>query len=247
MASPQVEPIETMQTWDPRDAAVCELKDLYDEFLSLKDARILDLGCGNGEVGRAIAESVASATVVSIEVDALQHAENLKSEALPNLEFKLGGAEKIPEPDESFDIVMMMKSLHHVPVDQMDQALREVRRVLHLDGLAFIVEPVFRGAFNEILRIFHDEKEVRLAAFDTVRKAISSGSMTLVEERFFLTSVTIPDFDTFEQRYVNVTHTDLRLSTAQRTEVRQRFERHMSPGGAVFKMPMRLDLLKKAD
>lgn len=238
---------DSMQTWDPRGAAVCDLKDLYSELLPLKDARILDLGCGAGEVARAIASSEQSATVVGVEIDALQHAENLKAEPLPNLEFKLGGAEKIPEPDESVDIVLMMKSLHHVPVTRMDQALREVRRVLHMEGLAFIVEPVFGGAFNEILRVFHDEKEMRLAAFEAVRDAIVSGSMILVEERFFLTSVTIRDFAAFEQRYINVTHSDHRLSTAQRNEVREKFERHMKPGGATFKMPMRLDLLQKKD
>jgi ubiquinone/menaquinone biosynthesis C-methylase UbiE len=242
-----VETIDTMQTWDPRGAKVCELEDLFREFLSLKEARVLDLGCGSGDVGRAIAESVPGASVVCIEIDALQYAENLESAPLPNLEFKRGGAEKIPERDEGFDVVLMMKSLHHVPTDQMDQALREVRRVLHMDGLAFIVEPVFGGAFNEILRIFHDEKEVRLAAFEAVRNAISSGSMELVEERFFLTSVTIPDFDVFEQRYINVTHSEISLSSAQRAEVRQKFERHMKPDGATFKMPMRLDLLKKAN
>jgi SAM-dependent methyltransferase len=239
--------IDSMQLWDPRAAPALEITALYEELIPLKEARILDLGCGSGDVSRAIVESVESAIVVGVEIDALQHAENLKSNLLPNLEFKLGGAEKIPEPDESFDAVLMMKSLHHVPTDQMDQALREVRRVLHMEGLALIVEPVFGGAFNEILRIFHDEKNVRLAAFEAIGRAISSGSMELVEERFFLTAVTIPDFDVFEQNYVNVTHSDLRLSSAQRTEVRQKFERHMRLDGATFKMPMRLDLLKKAD
>ena len=239
--------IDSMQTWDPRGAAVCDPKDLCDQLLPLKESRILDLGCGNGDIARAIAASTKSASVVGLEVDAVQHAENLKLEPLPNLEFKLGGAEKIPEADESFDIVIMMKSLHHVPVDLMDQALREVRRVLLLEGLAFIIEPVFGGVFNEILRIFHDEREVRFAAFDAVRDAISSGSMTLVEEHFFLSPVTIPDFATFEQRYINTTHTEHRLSTVQRAEVRQKFEQHMKPGGGIFKMPMRLDMLQKAD
>jgi ubiquinone/menaquinone biosynthesis C-methylase UbiE len=239
--------IETMQTWDPRGAPTCDPKDLYNELLPLKESLLLDLGCGSGDIARDIAMSVKSATVVGLEIDSIQHAENLKAEPLPNLEFKHGGAEKISEPDESFDIVMMMKSLHHVPMNLMDQALREVRRVLRLEGIAFIVEPVFGGAFNEILRIFHDEKEVRLAAFDALRDTISSGSMTLVEERFFFTPATIPDFTTFEQRYIDVTHTEHRLNAAQRSEVRQKFERHMKSGGAVFNMPMRLDLLKKAD
>ena len=98
---------DSMQTWDPRGASVCDLKDLFAELLPLKEARILDLGCGAGEAARAIAVSEQSATVVGVEIDALQHAENLKAEPLPNLEFKLGSAEKIPEPDESIDVVLM--------------------------------------------------------------------------------------------------------------------------------------------
>ncbi len=237
---------DTMQTWDPRGAKVCDLEDLFSELLPLKDARILDLGCGAAEVSRAIADSVSGSDVVAMETDAVQHEENLKADQLPNLEFKLGGAERIPERDESFDVVLMLKSLHHVPANDMDQALREVRRVLHMDGLAFIVEPVFGGALNDILRVFHDEKEVRLAAFDAVRKTVSSNAMELVEERFFFTSTTVPDFDAFEQKYINVSHSDIRLTTAQRAEVRQKFERQLKPQGATFKMPMRLDLLKKA-
>ena len=237
---------DKMQTWDPRGAEVCDLEDLYNDLLPLKEARLLDLGCGAAEVSRAIADSVSSADIVAMETDAVQHEENLKSDQIPNIEFKLGSAERIPERDESFDVVMMLKSLHHVPAGDMDQALREVRRVLHMDGLAFIVEPVFGGALNDILRVFHDEREVRLAAFDAVRKTVSSGAMELLEERFFFITTTIPDFETFEQNYINVSHTDIRLSTAQRTEVRQKFERQLKPKGATFKMPMRLDLLKKA-
>ena len=236
---------DTMQMWDPRGATVCDLKDLYTEFLILNEARILDLGCGNGHVARNIATSEPSATVVAVEFDTIQHAENLKAESLPNLQFEFGSAERIPQPDESFDVVLMIKSLHHVPANRMDQALREVRRVLHLEGVAFIIEPVFRGAFNEIMRVFNDEKDTRIAAFESVRDTILSGSMTLVEELFFLSRLKIPDFNAFEEQYVKVTHSDYRLSTEQRKEIREKFDQHMKPGGAVFKMPMRLDLLKK--
>ena len=42
--------------------------------------------------------------------------------------FGLAGAEDIPLGDESVDVVFMFKSLHHVPVDLMDQSMREIRR-----------------------------------------------------------------------------------------------------------------------
>lgn len=108
-----------------------------------------------------LAETGRAREILALEVDAIQHALNLAAPALPNVQFAQGGAEAIPAPDASFDIVLMFKSLHHVPVALMGQALREISRVLRPGGVAWISEPVYAGDFNDILRLFHDEKEVR--------------------------------------------------------------------------------------
>jgi ubiquinone/menaquinone biosynthesis C-methylase UbiE len=236
-----------MQLWDPRGAPTLTDREVYEELLPLKDAEILELGCGKADISRAIATAERGATITALEVDTAQHALNLESPQLPNLQFALGGAEKIPARDDQFDVVMMFKSLHHVPAELMDQALREVRRVLKPGGLAYIAEPVFSGAFNEILRVFHDEEQARLAAFAAITKAIAKGGMELVVEKFFFTITRIADFAAFEQRYINVTHTTHHLSKAQRAEVEKRFAQHMGGDGAVFKMPMRVDVLRKTD
>ena len=64
----------------------------------------------------------------------------------------------------AFDLALMLKSLHHVPLDLLDQALAEVHRVLRPQGLLYVSEPVFAGALNEVMRLFHDEEIVRAAA-----------------------------------------------------------------------------------
>jgi SAM-dependent methyltransferase len=74
------------------------------------------------------------------------------------------GAQAIPFQDGSFDLALMLKSLHHVPLDLLDQALAEVHRVLRPQGLLYVSEPVFAGALNEVMRLFHDEELVRAAA-----------------------------------------------------------------------------------
>lgn len=57
-----------------------------------------------------------------------------------------------------------LKSLYPVPME--DRGLLGVHRVLKPGGLAYISEPVYAGGFNDIMRIFHNEKSVREAAFE---------------------------------------------------------------------------------
>ena len=159
--------------------------------------------------------------------------------------FGLAGAEDIPLEDASVDVVFMFKSLHHVPVDLMDQSLREIRRVLKPGGLAYISEPVYAGEFNEILRLFHDEQEVREAAFHAVAKAVDAGLFSLVEEMFFNSPMQFESFADFENRILKATHTEHRLDEKLHKLVRQRFEAHLGDEGARFLMPVRVDLLEK--
>jgi SAM-dependent methyltransferase len=47
----------------------------------------------------------------------------------------------IPKPDDSFDVVICSHVLEHVPDDRM--AMREIRRVLDREGVAYLPHPVF--------------------------------------------------------------------------------------------------------
>jgi ubiquinone/menaquinone biosynthesis C-methylase UbiE len=224
---------------------------LCDEFeivktLPLRDAHVLELGCGKAEKTRAVAQGGEIASITAMEVDEIQHARNLQIGDLSNVRFCLGGAEAIPAPDASFDIVLMFKSLHHVPVDKMDQALAEIRRVLKPGGLAYLSEPVYSGEFNKILCLFHDEKAVREAAFDAIQRVVRSGSLELVCQTFFNTPGHFDDFEQFEDKVLKVTHTQHRLSAEVYEAVRAAFARHMTPQGCNFQNPIRVDLLRKS-
>lgn len=224
---------------------VCDERDIYEQLLPLQDADILELGCGKADKTRAISQGGEVRAITALEVDEIQHAANLRNNDLANVTFRLGGAEAIPAADESFDVVLMFKSLHHVPVGRMDQAMAEIARVLRPGGLAYISEPVFAGEFNEILRLFHDEKIVREAAFSAVEQAVAAGIFELVEERFFSTPGHFDSFEQFEERILKVTHTEHRLAPDLYQRVREQFMRHMTPQGADFQNPLRVDLLRK--
>jgi ubiquinone/menaquinone biosynthesis C-methylase UbiE len=212
-------------------------------LLPLAAARVLELGCGKAEVTRKLAKACPAARFTALETDAAQAALNLEQGAAENLAFGFGAAEAIPAADGAFDVVMMLKSLHHVPAARLDDALREVHRVLAPGGSALFLEPVFDGEYNEILRIFHDEEEARSAAFRALCRAVEAGLFQLREECFFMRRVAFESFAHFEKNVIGVTHTKHRLTTDQFARVRERFMRSATGDGAEFLAPMRADVL----
>ncbi len=234
-----------MRIQDPAVDGVINEAEVYHRLLPLDGARIIELGCGAAAHTRAIAESGRPASILACEVDTIQHEKNLAITDLPTVTFAHAGAQAIPAEDGSADIVMMFKSLHHVPLEAMDSAMQEIRRVLRPGGLAYISEPVYAGDFNEVLRLFHDEKAVREAAFATVRKAAEQGVLELAGQHFFNTPSAFEDFADFERKIIAVTHTDHKLSPELLQAVRKKFESFMGPEGARFTMPIRVDLLRR--
>jgi ubiquinone/menaquinone biosynthesis C-methylase UbiE len=230
---------------NPHSDRICDEREIYEEILNFEGADILELGCGKADKTRAISAIGKARTITALEVDNIQHEANLRRGDIGNVLFRLGGAEDIPAPDASFDIVLMFKSLHHVPVSLMDQALAEIHRVLRCGGMAYISEPVYAGDFNEVLRLFHDEKSVREAAFSALERAVAQGGFELVREEFFSTPGHFDTFEQFEERILNVTHTQHRLSPDLYRQVKTRFMLYMTPLGADFQNPLRVDLLRK--
>jgi ubiquinone/menaquinone biosynthesis C-methylase UbiE len=234
-----------MKIADPTQTTLVNEVKLMLDALPFDGARVLELGCGKAEKTRTLAETGRVAEILALEVDAIQHARNLQVTDLPNVRFAHGGAEAIPAEDNSFDIVIMLKSLHHVPVAHMDTALSEIARVLKPGGLAWISEPVFAGELNEIMRLFHDEKIVREAAFAAVCRAVEDGRLLLNEERFFNTRSLFDSFEQFDARMIRVTHSNHALSPELYREVQEKFAAHLTPDGATFLNPQRVDVLQK--
>lgn len=223
---------------------------LYEKLLPLDGARIVDLGCGTGLHTRNIAANGVNRELVAYEVDTIQHEKNCAAKIaapqdMPNIAFKLGGAQAIDEADASVDIVMMFKSLHHVPIESMPMALSEIRRVLKPGGLAYISEPIFGGEFNDVLKLFHDEQQVRQHAFNALSAAVKGNELELLEQVFFHSPVHFDNFADLDKRIIQATHTDHSLNTQTYKAVEQAFEKHMTAEGANFLAPMRVDLLRK--
>ena len=224
---------------------ISEELDLLQSLVDLEQhPRVIELGCGAAELSRKLLARRPGCEITALEVDARQHAKNILA-PVQRLRFVSAGAQSIPFLAEQFDLALMLKSLHHVPLDQMTQALSEVHRVLRPGGLLYVSEPVFAGAFNEVIRLFNDEEQVRAAALRALQAAVFSGTWQQLSETRFETPVHYRDFADFETRMIGVTYLTHRLDTATMQAVRARFEPHMSADGAHFVRPMRVNLLRK--
>ncbi len=213
------------------------------DLVPLAGQDIIELGCGAARLARQLLDRYHDAQVTGLEVDARQHAKNLAAPR-ERLRFVAAGAEAIPFPDASFDLALMLKSLHHVPMASMARALGEVARVLRPGGHLYSSEPVYAGALNEIVRLFNDEGTVRAAAQAALDEALRTGAWEQVAERRFEMPVSYRDFADFEQRMMRPTFADHRIDDAKLAEVRAVFEPHCGPDGARFTRPMRVRVLR---
>ena len=90
--------------------------------------KVLDLGCGDGQIARALAAQGSDV----LGVDPTQLHIDVAIERGGGPTYLLGGATQIPAPDNSFDAVVACLVFEHI--DQMDEAMTEVARVLKPQG-----------------------------------------------------------------------------------------------------------------
>ena len=220
--------------------------DVLVELLPTPGTRVIELGCGGARMARQMLQRWPDMRYLGLEVDLRQHAINLQ-DTPPRMRFAVGGAQAIACDDAQFDLALMLKSLHHVPLDVMDQALTEVARVLRPGGHLYVSEPVYEGALNEIVRLYNDEGIVRAAAQAALDRALAvRGTWEQVAQRRFDMPVHFEDFAQFERRMMNPTFADHRIDAPLRERVAAAFAPHCTMQGAHFVRPMHVRLLRRA-
>lgn len=119
--------------------------DLFDGArLYLKDfsnKKILEIGCGSGELSVWFAKNAAEVYGVDISDESIAIAEtrSQKNGTQDKTHFFACAAEQLPFEDSFFDIVFINVSLHHL---EIDIALEECRRVLKAGGDFLAIEPL---------------------------------------------------------------------------------------------------------
>lgn len=133
-------------------------------FGDLMGKTLLDLGCGAGETSVYFALKGATVTAVDISAEMLSVAKRLSDLHRVAIKTVKSVAESLEFPDNTFDYVFGNGVLHHV---RIEDAVREVKRVLKPRGRAIFIEPL---AYNPLIHVYRMlAKDVRTPTERPVR------------------------------------------------------------------------------
>lgn len=151
---------------------------LVDEIQKSESGKILDVGCGNGNLFKMLPDG-------KYELYGVDFSENMIIEAKKNCEFKasftVADAERLPFDDDTFDMIVCNASFHHYI--HPDTVLEEMHRVLKDGGNVLIGDPYIptglRGLMNVVLK-FSDEGDYHIYGLNEMENLFSKNGFAPV-------------------------------------------------------------------
>jgi ubiquinone/menaquinone biosynthesis C-methylase UbiE len=206
---------------------------------------VVDIGCGGGVLVRAL--TARGARVTGVEISESQLATAIRDDDGHGARYVVGVAQRLPLSDQSADVVLFMRSFHHVPPDEMLSALREARRVLRPGGVVYIAEPLAEGDFFQLTSLVEDEREVRAAAQRTIARVAEVANLERREGREYEVRLCLAGLDAFAARIVSVDPARGEVFEQRKALLAETFARlgepGERPGERCFLVPMRVDVL----
>jgi SAM-dependent methyltransferase len=204
---------------------------------SVAGMRVIDIGCGEGQLTRALAKLGAHVTGYDpfiAETEPVAHGAG-------TYRLAKASADAIPEPDGAADLVLFVFSLHHVPAAKLAGALAEARRVLRPSGRLYVAEPLAQGPHQYAMELFHDETAVRKAAADALAR-FAGPHFTADRIATYTDLRSYPSFDAFSERMIaNMRFNGYTREAVLAPAVRRRFDEAFAAHGGRFDQPVRID------
>lgn len=217
--------------------------DVIDRLVSVRGLSLVDVGCGDGALARALAER--GGRVLGVEPDPVQAERNRQAPRTAGVTFAEAPAQAIPAAAAAIDGVFFSRSLHHVPSGEMDKALLEAVRVLRpTSGFLYVLEPLMEGSYARLIQPFHDETEVRRAAARALARTARLRFRQGLEVGY-VTVATFPDFAAFVDAMASHTYNPYTREAIETPEVKATFQASRANGDYRFEQPMRVNLYRE--
>ncbi|HRS05618.1 MAG TPA: class I SAM-dependent methyltransferase [Candidatus Ratteibacteria bacterium] len=119
-----------------------------------KDKRVLDIGCFIGYGESRIFSQAKEIIAIDSDDDAINFARN---RSIPGVKFEKAEATSLPFLDDTFDIIIAFQLIEHIPPDEVETFLCQVRKILKKKGLLFITTPNRKFRLMPFQRPFNSE------------------------------------------------------------------------------------------
>ncbi len=162
----------------------------FEDYISkhnvdIKEAVILDAGCGSGFSSKLIFRSFSPRELIAFDYMPEQIA--LAKKKNPYAEYYVDDITHMKQPDEKFHAVFVFEILHHVP--EWKRAIGELNRILKKGGYLFICEVNDKGVeFVDKYFKFHHPVDAKFS-FEEFSKALTDANFLIEEDSKLVVSI----------------------------------------------------------
>lgn len=103
-------------------------------------AQALEIGCGTGGFAQLLAQRAERVVALDLAPQMIRIARD-RARQVANIEFQVADAATWQFPDEQFDCIVSIATLHHLPLGEM---LCKIKRSLTVNGILLVLD-LFRG------------------------------------------------------------------------------------------------------
>jgi ubiquinone/menaquinone biosynthesis C-methylase UbiE len=109
--------------------------------------QILEIGCGTGEFSRLLAERAGKVLAIDLSTQMIRLAQE-RSRFHPNIDFVKGDVMTYQFPDNRFDCIATITTLHHLPIEFI---MRKVRKALKPGGIFVCLDLYQRSNLRDLV------------------------------------------------------------------------------------------------
>ena len=110
-------------------------------------SHILEIGCGTGEFSRLLAGRTERVLALDLSPQMIRLARE-SSKLYPNIDFITGDVMTYQLPDNGFDCIVTLTTLHHLPIET---TLRKIRKALKHGGIFICLDLYQRSNLTDLL------------------------------------------------------------------------------------------------